>query len=424
MTEATDALFATIRLNRRVYAIIFVLLIMIGSALRITGFGGVVHRTPDENTYAWESNVIADQGVQGFRSLVDQFQRDPSMFERPSPSRAGYLWILSGVVHVSGVRDARAGAILSCLSSIGSLVLLGLIAWRRLSPGIAVAAMLLYAVSPPVLAMARRSWQESFVEFVSLLLLFVALEAVKEKASKCWIVAAGVLAASSITIKEIALLDAGLVLALLAIALIRRGDWRKLGLLALSSAVSGTLCCAWLAHELGSLSILISFTRRNLAVAGTSAYALAWQSGSVSDWFTSLWICDPMIFTLGMVGLVIAIMFLLRSGNSLERHSCSWLSIVALFFVTLPVLTPHHLNVRFICPVFGPLCLLSGLAVWEIGAGLYRTLRGNECRWTTRFALAVFLCAAFINYQGFQERFVHSDLQDLSIRMIQAVDFH
>lgn len=404
----------------RLYTATFALLVIAGGMLRIVNLGGVIQRSPDERTYAWESSTIADHGEQGFRSIVNQFQKDPALLTWPSPARAGYLWILSWVVRVSGHRDAMAGAILSCIADIGALVLLGMIGWRLFSPQVALAAMLLYAVSPPVLAMARRSWQESFVEFLALLLIFFSLEAMREKRSWYWIVAAGVLAGFSLTIKEIAVVYSTLVLVLLGIALIRRRERRRFYLLAASAVTSEILWCVWLAHVLGSFATFISFTRQGVAAAGSSAYAVVWESGSIWGWFSSLWMCDPVIFTLGVAGVVIAFRPTCKFCNSAERYALLWSSLIVLTFLVLPVLSSHHLNVRFICPLFGPLCLLAGTVVQAIASALQRSLQGNEGLWTRRFLLAALLFAAFINYRAFEERFVRTDLQDLSFRMIQG----
>jgi 4-amino-4-deoxy-L-arabinose transferase-like glycosyltransferase len=419
MTERKVGASAGLHKRFGLQTIIFALLILSGVTLRIVNLAGVVNRSPDERTYVWESNEIAEHGKEGLRSLVAQFQRDPSLFTWPSPVRAGYLWILSWMIRVSGHHDPYAGAILSCLASAGALLLVGVIGWRFFHPCVALAALLLYAVSPPVLALARRSWQESFVECLALLLLFVALEAVREKASWWWVIAAGVLAALTLTIKEIAMIHASIVLLLLALALFRQKQWRPLGLLAVSAVISVILCCVWLGYVLGSFSTFLHFTRQNISVAGASAYAKDWQSGSLFNCLTTLWESDPVTFTLGTLGIALALRRVYQSKRLSECHALFWCSLAVLVFFAFLLLLPHHFNLRFLCPAFGPLCLLAGVGVQAVFEILGRLLPGKEGLWTRRFALAVLLCAAFINYRAFQERFVRNDLQDLSLKMLQ-----
>lgn len=420
MTASKEKLFAGLGGEHRIYTIAFVVLILAGAALRIANLGNVVTRSPDERTYAWESSEIADHGEEGFRFLVDQFQRNPQLFTWPSPARAGYLWLLSWMDSVSGHHDPLAGATLSCIASIGTLFLIGVTGWRFLNPQVALAAMLFYAVSPPVLAMARRSWQESFVELLTLLLFFTALGVVKEKTSWSWSIVFGFLIAFSITVKEIAFFDAVLVLTLVGVVLLRRGDFKRLSMLAGSTAVWLALTCLWLGHELGSFSTFTAFIRQGVTVAGSSEYAIVWQSGSVFSWFSSLWVCDPLTFTLGVIGLVAVICLAVKNGLTAERYLLWGASSIVLVFLLLPVGSPHHFNLRFACPIFAPLCLLAGVAVQTITMAIGHYLDGAERRWIRRFAFAVLLCAAFINYRGFQERFVRTDLQDLSLKMIQG----
>jgi 4-amino-4-deoxy-L-arabinose transferase-like glycosyltransferase len=403
----------------RLQTIIFVLLVLSGVTLRIINLAGVVNRSPDERTYIWESNEIAEHGHEGLRSLVAQFQKDPSLFTWPSPVRVGYLWILSWMIRVSGHHDPYAGAILSCLASAGALFLVGVIGWRFFHPSVALAAILFYAVSPPVLAFSRRSWQESFVECLSLLLLFLALEAVRKDPSWWWVVTIGVLAAFTLTIKEIAMIHAALIFVLLGVMFIRQGRWRLLGLLIASATTSVILCSLWLSYALGSFSTFLQFTWQNISVAGATAYAIGWQSGSFFNCLALLWESDPVIFTLGTLGIVLAVRRTYQSNQLSECPAHFWCALVVLVFLAFPLLLPHHFNLRFLCPAFGPLSLLAGVSIQTISRILSRSLPEKEALWTKRFALAVLLCAAFINYRSFQERFVRTDLQDLSFKMLQ-----
>jgi 4-amino-4-deoxy-L-arabinose transferase-like glycosyltransferase len=400
--------------NRRLCFALFLLLFCAGAGLRITALRGVAVRSPDERTYTWEAAQVADRGVNGFQSLVAAFQSRPSLFAYPSPARAGYIEALALVMRVTDRRDAATGALLSCIADIGTLFLVGLIGWRFFSPPAAVIALLLYAASPPVLAMARRGWQEPCVAFLAALLLLVALEA-DRRPSRWWItVAAGLLAALSITIKETAMLAAALVVVLLLTAQLRRRIWSQAALLLASAAAGTILCILWLAHLLGGLGVWIEFTSHTIMAVGSEPYAHVWQSGSPFTWLQILCISDPVLLPLGLVGLGIAVC----SARPLWNPAILWPAILAAVFLILPLTTAHHLNLRFAAPAFVPLALLGARAVCAIAAAFPRFLPGNEALWTRRAALAVLLCAAFINVLSFRERFVQTDLQDLSAGMI------
>jgi 4-amino-4-deoxy-L-arabinose transferase-like glycosyltransferase len=400
--------------NRRLCFALFLLLFCAGAGLRIAALRGVAVRSPDERTYAWEAAQVADRGVSGFQSLVVAFQNRPSLVAYPSPARAGYIEALALVMRLTGRRDAATGARLSCIADIRTLFLVGLIGWRFFSPPAAVIALLLYAASPPVLAMARRGWQEPCVAFLAALLLLVALEADRQP-SRWWLaVAAGLLVALNITIKETAMVAAALILLLLLVALVRRRAWRQVALLLASAATGAILCALWLAHLLGGFAVWMAFTSHTVVAAGSEPYALGWQSGSPFTWLQMLCISDSVLVPLGLVGLGIAAC----SGRRLRNPAILWPAILAVAFLVLPLCSAHHLNLRFAAPAFVPLALLGAWAACAIAAAFPRFLPGNEVRWTRRAARAVLLCAAFINVLSFQERFVQTDLQDLSAGMI------
>jgi len=400
--------------NRRLCFALFLLLFCAGAGLRITALRGVAVRSPDERTYTWEAAQVADRGLSGFQSLVAAFQSRPSLFAYPSPARAGYIEALALVMRLTGRRDAEAGALLSCIADIGTLLLVGLIGWRFFSPPAGVIAVLLYAASPPVLAMGRRGWQEPCVTFLAALLLLVALEADRRPSRWWFAVVAGLLAALHITIKETAMVAAALILLLLLVALVRRRAWRQVALL-LASAAAGTLLCAlWLAHMLGGFAVWMAFTSHTVAAVGSGPYALAWQSGSPFTWFQMLCGTDPVLVPLGLAGLGLAAC----SAQRLRNPAILWPAILAAAFLILPLSSAHHLNLRFAAPAFVPLALLGAGTACSIAAAFTRSLPGNEAQWTRRAALAVLLCAAFINVLSFRERFVQTDLQDLSSGMI------
>ncbi|MEO6924190.1 MAG: glycosyltransferase family 39 protein, partial [Bryocella sp.] len=253
----------------RFYAGVFTAVLLLSIALRVMGASSVEVRSPDERTYAMEASTIVDQGTDGLRGIADHFRKDPSMFALPSPVRVGYLYTLAGMMQLTGNKHAEAGAWLSSISSLAALVLLGLLGWRFFSPLTGIAAMLLYAVSPPVMAMARRSWQESFVEMLALLLMLLALEAALRQ-SPTWAAAAGVVASFSITVKEIATIHAACIVLLLVIALLRKKAWTSLGTLTTAIAVTGWICFAWMSHVFGGVSQVLFFVRQNIATAGNT----------------------------------------------------------------------------------------------------------------------------------------------------------
>lgn len=404
---------------RRIQIALFLLVVLAGALFRLANLQNVGRRSPDERVYSWEAAAIAEEGTAGLQKIVTQFEKNSDLFLWPSPVRAGYLWIQSGIMHISGHRDPLAGAILSSISGIFALALLGTLVWRSLGPAVALPAMLLYAASPPVLMMARRGWQEPFVECFGVLLLLSAVETLRRRNDYGWLVCVGVLAGASITIKEIAVLDSILILMGLSAVLAAKREWRKLGVLAATTGIVAFVSAVWLAHVLGSFAEVMLFFERSATVAGSSSYAVAWQTGSAGEWIRAIWLCDPLAVSLGFVGVGVSLALSRRSYDSPASYVRLGACGLVLFFCFLPVVMPHHYNLRFIAPAFAPLCLLGAVGLAAITGRLKESFGGAEGLWARRFAWIVFVLTACLGYKVFQERFVSSDLQDLSLKMVQ-----
>src|SRR5438552_13155111 len=105
-------------------------LLCLGTVLRVANLSNVSSRSPDERVYTIQAKVLLQRGQAGLRSLIAEFQQNPAARLYPTPTRLGYLWPLAAVMRLTGGRDERVGAYLSCAASIGSLFILALIGVR------------------------------------------------------------------------------------------------------------------------------------------------------------------------------------------------------------------------------------------------------------------------------------------------------
>lgn len=76
------------------------------------------------------------------------------------------------------------------------------------------------------------------------------------------------------------------------------------------------------------------------------------------------------------------------------------------------------MNLRYAALGWVPLCFLAAAAIAAIWQWLERHASNEEQHWAKGFAGAIFCLALVASYLSFRERFVSTDLQDLSLRMV------
>ena len=149
-------------------------LLCLGAELRVANLSNVSSRGPDEREYSIQAKTLLRRGQAGVRSLIAEYQQSPLLRLYPTPTRLGYLWPLAAAMRLTGGRDERVGAYLSCAASIGSLFILALIGVRFFPSWATFFALLFFAVSPMELAVSRRAWPDALVEFLGFSLVYAA----------------------------------------------------------------------------------------------------------------------------------------------------------------------------------------------------------------------------------------------------------
>ena len=391
-------------------------LLAAGAIARFADLAGVSVRSPDEWTYSAQAAALLNRGPAALSEIAARYSADPAMFAHPSPVRAAFLGALAAMQAVTRDSSPYAGAVLSCLSSIGVLALAG---WLGLeigaTPLAAVLAMLFLVASPLELAMARRAWGDSFLELWGMALILVSIRAARGGPWP-WAAAAGALAGLSLAIKELAMLESALLCALLALSLFIGRQRTALYALIGTLVVVGALVLAGLAAITGGIVEYLRFLSANFAHLSTD-YAIAYQSGAPGEWLGAFWSSDPLLASFGLAGMAIVLARFARRPR-IDDFGV-WLALIALCFLSAPLFTSNKMNYRFICLALGPLAILSAVAAVEVERRLERWVRDEEARrWVAGLALVALLVAVQINFHLFQRRFVATDLQDLSLRMI------
>jgi uncharacterized membrane protein len=411
------------RMAARPAVFLLLLLAVIGSALRICYFKSDLARTPDERTYTRQANIVLLDGADGFRFLGRELERDPVAVSRyPSPARVGYIALLAAFMRGSGDNSLLAGAHISLILSILSLALAAFVAYRFLSPTVAVAATLLLAVFPFDLTIFRRTWQESFIAFLTAAFLTAACFAARsDSRTRLWSLAAfSVLGFLALTTKE----NSGIAFMLCAAGLTTHfilGRNRRAAIL--------TACCAALAL-VGYVAVLawlfggvfkaFELVREHAHYSGINPYNVQYDSGPIWMFPAGFIRTSPLLFFGALAGFAVAVLRTVRSRRLSEAGLPLGLSLLAASIVLVQLATQRYCY-RYTAPVYVPICLLAGIGIEAALKPLHKLLDplGQRAAWTI---LGVALSVAALRDLNFaRETFILPQIPDLTLRPVLGV---
>jgi hypothetical protein len=396
----------------KVQIVLLVLLAAVGIGLRLFNLQDVGLRSFDEGNYTIEANTLRHSGSEGFAILVAEF-RDEHL---PSPARAGYLLLLARVMQISGDETMMAGVRLSTAASVLCVLLFAWMAWRFFSPPVALAALLLYDVSPMALVTARRSWEEALVEMLSLALIVLASEIVAGLPRRRWMLLFALTGAFALSVKEVATIAYLLcALAVLGVLLVRR-QWRLAALFFGCCAVASLVVLLWVAHLLGGVNTLWECTQATTQALNASAYSQQYEGGPANRLLEGFWSMSAATSLLALMAVPYAVAGWHKQDTA-RRIACA-LAAFCYVFLVIAMLMPYRLNLRYVCPVFAPLCLLAGSGFGAVLAGMRKFVPAREGGFLTGILCVALLIFAGRDYWHFRKDFAEAGVQDLSIRMV------
>jgi len=403
---------------RRLLLVALLVAVCMGVAMRVGNLTTTNHG-PDERNYTSQAALVLKEGRGAFPVFIVAFHRD---FGLPPPTRAGFLYLLAGVMAVTGRTDLMAGIWLSCAASVISLLLVARIGWRFLGPTAAVFATVFYALSSLPLMTSRRAWQDATVEMLVLLLILFGGEIVSGATHWGWSLGFCLTGAVCLTMKEMPAMIFLLLSACVLVSLVlRRSDATQLVVFGGIWIVSVAAAVSWLVFLLGDWRPLVEFPRLTSAFLANSPYSRANESGSGFDLMRGLWLVSPfatLCFPLGL-GVLIAPRFFVAESVK-DRLMACFLAVFTLLLMAAAVFVPHHLNFRYICPAFGPFYLAAGVGFsGAIGAIMQRLSAVQRKVFAGCCVMAILFCAGG-DALTFENHFVRTDMQDLSLRMVLA----
>lgn len=376
--------------------------LLFSAALRVASVLNVVDRSPDERVYASRARILLASGLAGARRVAEEYGRDPEQWTTPLPTRVGYTVLVAAAMKITGEADARAGACLSCFASILSLLAAAAIGLRFFGRQIAILALIFLAVFPPDLVLAGRCWQDSVVGLAGLLMFWLTLEIVAKP--RGWIYYAGLatLGAALLLIKETLIFCYAP--CLLAVLITRR---ERVALL-LSSTVAATLVCGLaLAAVTGGIAETFALVQHASQAVARQPYALQTSSGPGYLLLFGFERLCPLTTNLSPLGLLAAVR---------ERRIVRLLALLASAFAVAFMVVPHWLNLRFLSPIYVPLCLFAGAGLWHLFQIACRRLPPRLIPVVAACGIAGIAIALLADFR----RVERAGFRDLSVGMVFA----
>ncbi len=404
---------------------VFLLAIIIaaGGAVRLHYFNPSLARTPDEFTYTRQALIERALGPAGFRLLGQEFYRNPPMVSRyPSPARFGFISLVVASMRITGENSPLAGAYISLLASLLTLILIAYTAYRFLSPAVAVVATLFYAVFPFDLTIYRRAWEEAIIALLAMATLTLAAWIPSLRGSRfyAFLTAFTALGLLCFATKE----NSAIVFLLSAAGLVMQFYLRRnrraavlTACCALAAVVAYTAILAWLfGGFMRSMNLVIEY----IHYSGINPYSVQFDSGPIWMFPAAFFRASPFLFVASLVGFAVAIYRAIRARSLPEEGLPLGVALITATMVLLQLVT-HRYSFRYAAPIFGPACLLAGIGADAVLPRLHRILApfGRYTAWAVvGFAIAV---AALRDFNVARDRFLLPAMQDLAMRPILGV---
>ncbi len=413
----------------RIGIVVITALICLGTGARLANVGNVKSRSPDELVYTLQAKHLFKGRQAALKSLIAEYQRDAVVRGFPAPTRLGYLVPLATAMGLSGETDEQVGRYLSCAASVGSLFLVGLIGLRFFPLVATLFALLLYAVSPMELAIARRAWTDALLEFLGLALVYLAAEITRSSKRWTWYLLFVVIGSMGIAVKETGVISYGLcAIWILWVLCGERREWANGLILIFVGALGLGIAIGWLALSVGGINVLVKVVMSIFTSNAVNAYAVEYQSGPGYLLLWSLAVMSPIaaLFSLTGSGVLLLshrrVKLLHFPEPDADWSVIRWIALLCFAYLAWPMLLPRCLNLRYISFVFGIYYLIAGVGFWYLWSLSRHRLNGIAWRVIAGFAIVVLSFAAITDYLRFQRLFVRADLQDLAVNMVLDPD--
>ena len=411
------------RLGRQAPRILCGAILLAAIVLRVVNFD-VPERSPDEVLWTKFGAGIAREGPAWVTRLTHDFNRDADV-EFPWQQRVGYSCLVGLAMRVSRDSTVRTTEAVSTLSSVALVALTGVVAFEFLGPWVAAMAMLFLAVSPLDLALARRAWQDDVMALLTLLAVWAFLRHAA-RGGRGSAVAFFAISAYTLLVKESAVIAFGLgTLGLALVAWRRSRGWKQPLFVLAVGAAAGLLALGVVVAVSGGWAELRRTLELSREALAPDDYLRKYQMGGVGYYVTGLRILQPVPFLLGALGAVLAVLRVpfLVSGLSAPRARGA---LVALGWLVLGfgavAFSYYSKNLRFLSPIYAPVCLLAAALVGS-GLAALRARVPRRVAWVAVVVVALaFAGSALLDARRFDHYFNELQMQDLATPWFTQAD--
>jgi hypothetical protein len=337
----------------------------------------------DEGTYYGYGRQILDHGFAGFANLAREFSATPAAAHPPNPLRLGTVLTSALALCIHDGYDS-----LSMISLLSFLLLLAC-GWRFLAHDfnrpLALVTVILLAVSPLQLAMARRALMDSLAATTAALSFFLLLRLL-ESATPRRVAAFVLMFTFAVLVKETALLLLPFYAAILLYPMLCERTFARLPQVAAALCLPPIL--AGLAY-LGAYGMDAVIEILKL-LPERSVYDAVWEQGPWYRYLFDYLMLSPLVLLLGVAGAGDALL------HARDRRLLPWLGLaVYMLFVYAPLTK----NVRYCLLLDVPIRLFAAAMVLALAYRLRARIRRHRAvqTWAEKM-LTRWIHAAFQRY--------------------------
>jgi hypothetical protein len=407
-------------LKKIVFIAIIIAIFCTGVFLRYQSLFVPYRHGPDEIVYGLRAYQILIHGKAASIQGAKEFVQNKKMWFYPPPTRIGYLLPLTWVMKITSQYNFLPGLFLSLFASIGTLMLLIIMGVRFFNRETLLAALTMYAVCPISIMLAGRAFQDSFVGFLGLLLVYLASEIISNQNKKIWYALFVIIGSYTLLVKTSLFVFFGLCALIVLVFLnFEKIQFKKSMIFSVFILLGFIISMLILGSWSGGLKNILLIWYYIKEGVKHNSYAI-YQTVSINKFLFNFYINSAITSVL----FVLALLFFAFSTFFKKQNICTFeatnnknvymaiLSICILFFL-VTALTPHFQNIRYVIMLFVPIYLFAGYSITT--ACRHLIIKSKKQYMAILFIIAtiiIILLGSLRDYRVYQKLFVKYHLYD------------
>jgi 4-amino-4-deoxy-L-arabinose transferase-like glycosyltransferase len=390
------------------HALVFALLLGLIAAIMIRSLERVPYLpASDDGYYLSFMTTVASDGISAFPGLFQRWNSTPADWVYPPPTRVAFIVVSAALSTVLGA-DITTLSWLSLLSHLGWTAINWAFARRHMSESFALALAALCGFSPLLLGLGRLALMDSFACLSATLAIWLFLEALEQPAVVRWRVLFGAALSVAILTKELSVLLAPPLVAMVLLERYVRKTPLSLVAFAITFGGAALMTGTIFVLAAGGLGPLATTTQMVLSSPKTNEFARQYCNGPWFRYLMDYLMLSPFPTVLG----------LMAAGSLVDRlRTKAWPRPEVLFLVLAVGLlvqqAPLIKNLRYMTVLELSLRFLALAWLFRVGKSL-----GAGSRVLCGVGIVTVLCA--LDWRTFEQFWVEKGGYDpLSIFLLQ-----